>query len=79
MNFHVLVAGNKAIPGMCAAGEIAGGTQAMLGAPSGKCWDEPSGETGSGIKFNHNIIPGLALRLSPSTSPFCRCQPLLRG
>merc|ERR1712226_1818494 len=26
--------------------------------PSGKTWDEPSGKTGSGKKFYHNIIPG---------------------
>merc|ERR1719335_1494604 len=26
--------------------------------PSGKSWDEPSGKTGSGKKFYHNIIPG---------------------
>jgi len=26
--------------------------------PYGKCWDEPSGKTGSGKKFYHNIIPG---------------------
>merc|ERR1712224_901486 len=26
--------------------------------PSGKCWDEASGKTGSGKKFYHNIIPG---------------------
>merc|ERR1711939_645554 len=26
--------------------------------PSGKTWDEPSGKTGSGKKFFHNIIPG---------------------
>jgi hypothetical protein len=26
--------------------------------PSGKCWDERSGKTGSGKKFYHNVIPG---------------------
>eukprot|EP00971_Amphidinium_carterae_P287620 5709589-Amphidinium_carterae.1 len=26
--------------------------------PSGKSWDEPSGKTGSGKKFYHNILPG---------------------
>merc|ERR1711866_18540 len=26
--------------------------------PSGKSWDEPSGKTGSGKKFFHNIIQG---------------------
>merc|ERR1712167_387883 len=26
--------------------------------PSGKTWDEPSGKTGSGKKFYHNVIPG---------------------
>merc|ERR1719397_1056015 len=25
--------------------------------PSGKSWDEPSGKTGSGKKFYHNILP----------------------
>jgi succinate dehydrogenase/fumarate reductase flavoprotein subunit len=30
--------------------------------PSGKTWDEPSGKTGSGKKFFHNIIPGSAVR-----------------
>merc|ERR1712066_669327 len=29
--------------------------------PSGKSWDEPSGKTGSGKKFFHNIIPGSAV------------------
>merc|ERR1712137_431431 len=29
--------------------------------PYGKCWDEPSGKTGSGKKFYHNIIPGSAV------------------
>jgi len=26
--------------------------------PSGRCWDEPSGKTGSGKKFYHNVISG---------------------
>ena len=29
--------------------------------PSGKSWGEASGKTGSGNKFQHNIIPGLAV------------------
>ena len=29
--------------------------------PSGRCWDEPSGKTGSGKKFYHNEIPGSAV------------------
>merc|ERR1712187_501239 len=29
--------------------------------PRGKTWDEPSGKTGSGKKFFHNIIPGSAV------------------
>merc|ERR1712205_194743 len=29
--------------------------------PSGKSWDEPSGKTGSGKKFYHNVIPGSAV------------------
>merc|ERR1712050_576031 len=33
--------------------------------PSGKCWDEPSGKTGSGKKFYHNIIPGSAVKTQP--------------
>merc|ERR1719252_326606 len=33
--------------------------------PSGKSWDEPSGKTGSGKKFYHNIIPGSALATEP--------------
>merc|ERR1711912_168092 len=33
--------------------------------PSGKTWDEPSGKTGSGKKFFHNIIPGSALPTEP--------------
>merc|ERR1719230_926999 len=30
--------------------------------PSGKSWDEPSGKTGAGKKFYHNIIPGSAVK-----------------
>jgi len=33
--------------------------------PYGKCWDEPSGKTGSGKKFYHNIIPGSAVASEP--------------
>merc|ERR1712151_317187 len=33
--------------------------------PSGKCWDEPSGKTGSGKKFYHNVIPGSAVEKEP--------------
>jgi flavocytochrome c len=33
--------------------------------PSGKSWDEPSGKTGSGKKFYHNIIPGSAVKSQP--------------
>merc|ERR1712151_1105339 len=33
--------------------------------PSGKSWDEPSGKTGSGKKFYHNIIPGSAVPTEP--------------
>merc|ERR1712226_481941 len=33
--------------------------------PSGKTWDEPSGKTGSGKKFYHNIIPGSAVKSEP--------------
>merc|ERR1712057_76401 len=33
--------------------------------PSGKTWDEPSGKTGSGKKFFHNIIPGSAVAKEP--------------
>merc|ERR1712032_1487220 len=33
--------------------------------PSGKSWDEPSGKTGSGKKFYHNIIPGAAVKNEP--------------
>jgi len=30
--------------------------------PSGKSWDEPSGKTGSGKKFYHNVIDGPAVK-----------------
>merc|ERR1712207_64504 len=33
--------------------------------PSGKCWDEASGKTGSGKKFFHNIIPGSSVKSEP--------------
>merc|ERR1719223_673227 len=33
--------------------------------PSGKSWDAPSGKTGSGKKFYHNIIPGSAVAREP--------------
>merc|ERR1712217_470340 len=33
--------------------------------PSGKSWDEPSGKTGSGKKFYHNIIPGSQVATQP--------------
>merc|ERR1711879_1050425 len=33
--------------------------------PYGRCWDEPSGKTGSGKKFYHNIIPGSAVASEP--------------
>merc|ERR1711935_1314170 len=33
--------------------------------PSGKTWDEPSGKTGSGKKFFHNMIPGSAVKAEP--------------
>merc|ERR1712159_429998 len=33
--------------------------------PNGRCWDEPSGKTGSGKKFYHNIIPGSAVASEP--------------
>merc|ERR1719433_57868 len=33
--------------------------------PSGTSWDEPSGKTGSGKKFFHNIIPGSAVKTEP--------------
>merc|ERR1711977_386257 len=33
--------------------------------PSGKCWDEPSGKTGSGKKFYANLLPGDKVRAEP--------------
>merc|ERR1712019_318372 len=33
--------------------------------PSGKTWDEPSGKTGSGKKFFHNVIPGDKVATEP--------------
>merc|ERR1719282_1381810 len=33
--------------------------------PSGKCWDEASGKTGSGKKFYHNIIRGTQVKTEP--------------
>merc|ERR1719502_717648 len=33
--------------------------------PSGKSWDEPSGKTGSGKKFYHNVIPGSKVKTEP--------------
>jgi len=33
--------------------------------PSGKCWDEASGKTGSGKKFYHNIIDGPQVASQP--------------
>merc|ERR1719251_773667 len=33
--------------------------------PSGKSWDEPSGKTGSGKKFYHNVIPADRVRTEP--------------
>merc|ERR1712070_793416 len=33
--------------------------------PSGKTWDEPSGKTGSGKKFFHNVIPGSKVASEP--------------
>jgi len=33
--------------------------------PSGKSWDEPSGKTGSGKKFYHNIITGSQVATEP--------------
>merc|ERR1711972_54138 len=33
--------------------------------PSGKSWDEPSGKTGSGKKFYHNIIQGSEVKTQP--------------
>merc|ERR1719393_1054521 len=33
--------------------------------PSGKSWDEPSGKTGSGKKYYHNVISGAAVANEP--------------
>merc|ERR1712078_742672 len=33
--------------------------------PSGKCWDEPSGKTGSGKKLYHNVIDGSKFATEP--------------
>merc|ERR1712193_285311 len=33
--------------------------------PSGKSWDEPSGKTGSGKKFYHNVIDGSKVAAEP--------------
>jgi len=33
--------------------------------PSGKSWDEPSGRSGSGKKFYHNVIRGSAVKAEP--------------
>jgi len=33
--------------------------------PSGKCWDDRSGKTGSGKKFYHNVIPGDKVAAEP--------------
>ena len=33
--------------------------------PSGKTWDEPSGKTGAGKKFFHNIIDGSKVKTEP--------------
>merc|ERR1719359_441494 len=33
--------------------------------PSGKSWDEPSGKTGCGKKFFHNVIPGSRVATEP--------------
>merc|ERR1712186_207521 len=33
--------------------------------PSGKTWDQPSGKTGSGKKFYHNIIDGSKVAAEP--------------
>jgi succinate dehydrogenase/fumarate reductase flavoprotein subunit len=33
--------------------------------PSGKSWDEPSGKTGSGKKFYHNVIQGSQVAAEP--------------
>merc|ERR1712203_382475 len=33
--------------------------------PSGKCWDEPSGKTGSGKKFYANCLEGSKVKSEP--------------
>merc|ERR1711933_654127 len=33
--------------------------------PTGRCWDEASGKTGSGKKFYHNIIRGEQVKTEP--------------
>merc|ERR1719148_621993 len=33
--------------------------------PSGKCWDEASGKTGSGKKYYHNVIQGSDVKAEP--------------
>merc|ERR1711877_83025 len=33
--------------------------------PTGKSWDEPSGKTGSGKKFYHNVIEGSKVKTEP--------------
>merc|ERR1712184_173801 len=33
--------------------------------PSGKCWDEPSGKTGSGKKFYANLLEGSKVEKEP--------------
>merc|ERR1711959_790999 len=33
--------------------------------PTGKSWDEPSGKTGSGKKFYHNVIDGSKVATEP--------------
>merc|ERR1711988_760910 len=43
--------------------------------PSGKSWDEPSGKTGSGKKFYHNICEDAAILRGHHHS----CHPLLHG
>ena len=37
--------------------------------PSGKTWDEPSGKTGVGKKFFHNIIEGSKVKSEPFYAP----------
>merc|ERR1712007_239017 len=47
--------------------------------PSGKTWDEPSGKTGSGKKFFHNIIPGSAVATQEFYVDHYASDPLLHG